>query len=84
VLTAAGIPCGIVADTERVSQDPQIRSRNMIVQIEDADGDPAAFLGNPIKFSATPVQYLLPPPKIGQHNDEVEELVRDQRGAPAG
>ena len=79
ILTAAGIPCGVVADTGRVSRDPQIRFRDMIVQVADADGDPAAFLGNPIKFSATPVRYLLPPPKIGQHNDEVDQVIRELR-----
>jgi crotonobetainyl-CoA:carnitine CoA-transferase CaiB-like acyl-CoA transferase len=29
------------------------------------------LIGNPIKYSATPVDYALPPPYCGQHTDEV-------------
>ena len=29
------------------------------------------LIGNPLKMSATPPQYRLPPPTLGQHTDEV-------------
>jgi crotonobetainyl-CoA:carnitine CoA-transferase CaiB-like acyl-CoA transferase len=80
LLTAAGIPCGIVADVQRVTRDPQVAARDMIVRVQDSDGDPAAFLGNPIRLSATPVRYALAPPKIGQHDEEVAELIRKLPG----
>ena len=28
-------------------------------------------IGNPLKLSATPPQYLRPPPMLGQHTEEV-------------
>jgi crotonobetainyl-CoA:carnitine CoA-transferase CaiB-like acyl-CoA transferase len=34
------------------------------------------LIGNPIKFSATPIDYDQPPPYCGQHTDEVlQELL---------
>ncbi|HEX3962973.1 MAG TPA: CoA transferase [Trebonia sp.] len=75
VLTSTGIPCGIVADVPRVSSDPQVDARGMIQRMQDADGDPVAFLANPVRLSATPVQYVLAPPKIGQHNEEVHDIL---------
>ncbi len=29
------------------------------------------LVANPVKYSATPVQYNLAPPRLGQHTDEV-------------
>ena len=29
------------------------------------------LVGSPIKMSATPVRYGLPPPRLGEHTDEV-------------
>jgi crotonobetainyl-CoA:carnitine CoA-transferase CaiB-like acyl-CoA transferase len=77
ILTAAGIPCGIVADTRRATSDPQVIAREMIIRQDDADADPAAFLGNPIRLSATPVRYSLAPPRLGQDNEQVAKLLRD-------
>ena len=30
-----------------------------------------ALVGSPMKLSATPVRYELPPPTLGQHTEEV-------------
>ena len=35
------------------------------------------LIGNPIKFSETPVQYRRPPPTRGQDTDEVLEELLD-------
>jgi len=31
------------------------------------------LIGSPIKMSATPVRYRRPPPRLGEHTDEVLE-----------
>jgi crotonobetainyl-CoA:carnitine CoA-transferase CaiB-like acyl-CoA transferase len=78
-LASAGIPCAVVATVSMVHEDPQVAAREMLVRAEDSAGTPVAFLGNPIKLSATPVRYILPPPLVGEHNDEVHALIDDLR-----
>ena len=51
-LEAAGVPCGPINDVAAVVRDPHVLARNMIVEVEDADGFRVA--GNPIKLSDTP------------------------------
>ncbi len=52
ILEAAGVPCGPINDVAAVMRDPHVLARNMIVEVEGADGFRVA--GNPIKFSDTP------------------------------
>ena len=72
-LTALGVPAGPVNDLAQVFQDPQVRHRGMKIAVADpaASGGSVPLIGNPIKFSATPVAYRRPPPRLGQHTDEV-------------
>lgn len=51
-LTEAGIPTGPIQDVAQVLKDPQIKARNMVVDVLDEDGQPAyTAAGNPIKLS---------------------------------
>jgi crotonobetainyl-CoA:carnitine CoA-transferase CaiB-like acyl-CoA transferase len=43
----------------------------MIVELEHPLIGTVRSLGNPLRFSATPATYHLPPPTLGQHNEEV-------------
>lgn len=53
LLTKAGIPTGPIQNVSEVLQDPQIRARNMVVDVLGADGSVAyTAAGNPIKLSA--------------------------------
>ncbi|MGH6928730.1 MAG: CaiB/BaiF CoA transferase family protein, partial [Dongiaceae bacterium] len=53
-LEAAGVPCGPINDIAGIVNDPQIRSRNMIVAIDDPAAGPLKLAGNPIKLSEFP------------------------------
>ncbi|MBX7146423.1 MAG: CoA transferase [Alphaproteobacteria bacterium] len=72
-LTKIGVPCSPVHTIDQVFNDPQIKSRDMHITIDQ----PLAYkgyvdlIGNPIKFSETPVSYRLPPPLLGQHTNEI-------------
>ena len=68
---AAGVPCGPINNFEQVFADPQIRHREMEFRMEHAEVGPIPQVANPVKFSATPVQYKLPPPVLGEHTDEI-------------
>ncbi|MCG7574620.1 CoA transferase [Phaeobacter sp. CNT1-3] len=52
VLTEAGIPTGPIQNVAEVMKDPQILSRNMVVDVLDKAGKPQfTAAGNPIKLS---------------------------------
>jgi len=69
--TEAKIPCGPINYVDETLNDPQIRARGMIVELEHPLIGTVRSLGNPLRFSATPVTYHLPPPTLGQHNEEI-------------
>ncbi len=72
-LSARGVPCGPVNNLEQVFADPHILERGMRVRVPfpGAEGGAVDLIGNPIKFSETPVEYRRSPPQMGQHTDEV-------------
>lgn len=54
-----------------VFEDPQVQHRNMFVQHEGPDGEPARQVGMGIKLSDTPGRVRRPAPQPGQHADEI-------------
>jgi len=75
-LEAVNVPCGPVNTVDQVFADPQVTHRNMEVSMEHPlAGGGARLIGNPIKFSETPVTYRQPPPLLGEHTDAVLEEV---------
>jgi crotonobetainyl-CoA:carnitine CoA-transferase CaiB-like acyl-CoA transferase len=69
--SAAEIPAAPINSVEDAVKDSQTLARNMIVQLEHPAVGVARSIGNPIKFSETPVSYRLPPPLLGEHTREV-------------
>lgn len=72
-LAAVGVPSGPVNALDQVFADPQVRAREMKVSMpyQGAAGGAVDLIGNPIKFSETPVQYRYPPPRLGADTDAV-------------
>jgi crotonobetainyl-CoA:carnitine CoA-transferase CaiB-like acyl-CoA transferase len=70
-LVSAGVPCGPVNDIAGVFDDPQVRARQMRVEVEHRVAGPLGLVASPLRLSATPVSYRLPPPLLGEHTDEV-------------
>ncbi len=71
VLSKAGVPAGLLNDLGQVMDDPQVKHSDLVVNFAVEDEAAIRVLGNPLKLSRTPAQYLVPPPKLGQHTDEV-------------
>jgi crotonobetainyl-CoA:carnitine CoA-transferase CaiB-like acyl-CoA transferase len=78
-LTALGVPCGPVNTLDKVFADPQVQHRGMHITLPyaEAAGGKIELIGNPIKYSKTPVAYDRPPPKMGEHTGEVLEELLD-------
>jgi crotonobetainyl-CoA:carnitine CoA-transferase CaiB-like acyl-CoA transferase len=77
-LEAVNVPCGPVNDIRQVFDDPQIRHRGMRIKMQHplSGSGEVDLIGNPVRFSGTPVSYRLSPPVLGEHTDEVlEELL---------
>jgi crotonobetainyl-CoA:carnitine CoA-transferase CaiB-like acyl-CoA transferase len=88
VLDEHDVPAGPFNELPEVFADPQILHREMLVEVEDPVSGPLPLLANPIRFSATPVEGYVPPPRLGQHTADVlgglvgvtEERLAELRG----
>lgn len=74
-LRGVGVPCGPINTIEEALTSEQAQARGAVVDIPRADVGKGhvRLLGNPLKFSATPVTYNRPPPRFGQDTAEVLE-----------
>ena len=66
-----GIPCGPVNDYAQVFDDPQVRARDMVVEVEHPVLGPMKALGSPIKMSETPPDARRRAPLLGEHTLDV-------------
>jgi len=65
------VPCGPINAIDQVFEDPQIISRNMLVNIPDSRSGTLNFVGNPIKYSRSHIEYDLSPQELGKQTDSV-------------
>ncbi len=70
-LEAQGIPCGPINDYAQVLEDPQVRHRELQVDLVRKDGAICPTVKSPLRLAATPVQYDAPPPRLGEHTERV-------------
>jgi formyl-CoA transferase len=70
-LEAASVPCGPINNMKEVFEDPQVRHRQLRVDMPHPLGGVAPVVRSPLRLSETPVEYRLPPPMLGEHNEEV-------------
>jgi len=67
----AGLPCGPINSVPEVFQHPQAEAREMVLSVEHPAAGTVRFPGFPYKLSATPAAVRRPPPRLGEHTDEV-------------
>jgi formyl-CoA transferase len=70
-LEAAGIPCGPINTLDQVFSLPQVGARDMLIHMGHSETGDLRLVGSPLKFSDTPVEYNLPPPRLGEHTEEI-------------
>ena len=70
-LAAAGVVAGPIYDMEQVYQDPQVRAREMLVDLDDPDLGTLHNIGIPVKLSETPGHIRSRAPGLGEHSGEV-------------
>ncbi len=72
-LAGLHVPCGAVNTLDQVFADPQVVHRGMHLKMPypGSQSGEVDLIGNPIKFSETPVDYRHAPPTCGEHTDEI-------------
>ena len=68
---AAEIPAAPINTVAEAVSAAQTHARGMIVWLEHPATGTAKSIANPIRFSAAPVSYRLPPPLLGEHTAEI-------------
>jgi len=68
---AAGVPVGPINKIGQVLADPQVKARDMVVDVEHSRVGTTKAVGLPIKFSDTPGGVRSGAPTLGEHTDEV-------------
>lgn len=66
-----GIPAGPINTVDRVFSDPHVDAREMVIEMDHPSAGKIRLIGSPMKFSDTPVEYRLPPPRLGEHTASV-------------
>jgi crotonobetainyl-CoA:carnitine CoA-transferase CaiB-like acyl-CoA transferase len=67
----AGVPVGPVNNIGKVLADPQVKAREMLVEVEHSTVGRTQATGLPIKFSDTPGGVKRGAPTLGEHTNEV-------------
>ena len=70
-LNKVGVPCGPINSLDQVFADPQVQARGMQLDLPHKGLGMAASVANPIKLSATPIQYTKGAPMLGEHTEQV-------------
>ena len=70
-LEDAGVPCGPINRLGEVFADPQVRHRGMRIDLPHALAGSVPLVANPIRLSASPLEYASAPPLLGQHTNEI-------------
>lgn len=71
ILLEAGVPCGPVKEIEEVANDPHLKERKMINDIEHPQFGEISVPGTPIRFSGSELPEIEPSPTKGRDNRKV-------------
>ncbi|MBI3966385.1 MAG: CoA transferase [Chloroflexi bacterium] len=66
-----GFPVAPMLETNEVFEHPQVRARELVLEVTGDGGQTERQLGFPVKLSRTPAAYRHGTPERGQHTDEI-------------
>lgn len=80
ILDAADLPYSPVNNMQQICEDPIIKHRNMLVEVDQPGVGKVRLTGSPIHLSETPGQVYSPAPSLGQHTEQIlTELLKYSR-----
>lgn len=74
-LETAVVPANTVNRIDQVFDDPQVQARGLRIELPHTGGGNVSMVRNPLKFSATPLQYRQAAPVLGEHTAQVLDEV---------
>ena len=71
LLDAVGVPCGAIATVEEICESETLKARGMIWEMDHKTAGGVKTIANPIEFTGTKLATPAPPPRLGEHADEI-------------
>jgi CoA:oxalate CoA-transferase len=71
LLKKADVPCTQLPTFSEVCNDPQLKSRNMIIEVDQTISGTVKVPGSLFKFSKTPGNIQYPAPYLGENTQEI-------------
>jgi len=78
-LAAAQVPAGPINTLDRALADPQVRHRDMVVELTDRDGDSIKVVGTPLRFEGRSSREHAYPHRLGA---DTADILRELLGMP--
>lgn len=78
-LSAAGVPCGPINDVEGGIAFARELGLDPVVEVGSGE-EAVPLIRHPIGFSRTPARHELPPPVLGQDNEQIRAWLGQARG----
>jgi crotonobetainyl-CoA:carnitine CoA-transferase CaiB-like acyl-CoA transferase len=88
-IIAAGVPCGPINEVDGGVGFAEEIGLEPVVEVGEGDSM-VPSVRNPIRFSDTPADYRLPPPRLDEHGEEIRRWLGGSRspgldtGSPSG
>ena len=68
---AQGIPCGPINTLDEVYRDPQVEHLGIVQEVDHPTAGRIRLAGSPVRADETQLPVRLPPPRLGEHTEEV-------------
>jgi crotonobetainyl-CoA:carnitine CoA-transferase CaiB-like acyl-CoA transferase len=77
----AKVMCAPINDLQHAFDHPQVKHRQLVVEVPHKLAGSARILRNPVRMSETPIDHYAAPPLMGEHTDRI---LSDRLGLSAG
>ena len=71
ILDKNHVPVGPIYSLDQVFNDPHVQAREMVINLEDLEGNKIKHIGLPVKLSDTPGNISYIAPKLGEHSKDI-------------
>lgn len=71
LLETIGVPCGPINSIDQALDDPQVRARQMVIDMPHTSAGSVKMVASPLKIPTAPPSVRLPPPMLGEHTADI-------------